>query len=118
MRGYKAFEDDLTCRGFQYEIGKTYKIEGDIGLCERGFHFCREASRCYVFYPKFSRICAVEASGEIIDGGDKSVCSEITILNEIIGVEKSKIVYGNGYGNGYGYGNGGDINKILIFKEG
>ena len=42
IKGYKATEQDLTCRGFQYEIGKTYKMDGYIELCERGFHFCEK----------------------------------------------------------------------------
>ena len=38
MKGYKGFDKDLSCRGFQYEIGKTYECEGKITLCENGFH--------------------------------------------------------------------------------
>ena len=26
MIGYKAFNNDLTCRDFQYEVGKTYEM--------------------------------------------------------------------------------------------
>lgn len=26
MKGYKVFNSDWTCRGYQYEIGKTYEI--------------------------------------------------------------------------------------------
>ena len=32
MKGYKGFDKDLSCRGFQYEIGKTYECEGKITL--------------------------------------------------------------------------------------
>ena len=27
MKAYKAFNPDMTCRGFQYEIGKTFEIK-------------------------------------------------------------------------------------------
>ena len=42
VKGYKGFNQDLTCRGFQYEIGKTYEYNGEIELCSSGFHFCAE----------------------------------------------------------------------------
>ena len=138
-RGYKAFEQDLTCRGFQYEVGKTYKIDGEIALCESGFHFCKKPTDCFQYYDRFSRLCEVEADGLIIHGNGKSACSMITIIREIGGAEKNRIVYGygNGYGNGYGYGYGdgngdgygdGDgygygngygknIQRIMSFKE-
>jgi hypothetical protein len=32
MIGYKAFDSNLMCKGFQYEIGKTYEFDGDIKL--------------------------------------------------------------------------------------
>lgn len=37
---YKGFEPDLTCRGFQYELGKTYSLPERPKLCEQGFHAC------------------------------------------------------------------------------
>ena len=40
MKGYKIFNSDWTCRGFQYEVGKTYEMKEDPICCERGFHFC------------------------------------------------------------------------------
>ena len=39
VKGFKGFNEDLTCRGFQYEIGKTYKHNGEVELCRSGFHF-------------------------------------------------------------------------------
>ena len=32
MKTYKGFNKDLTCRGFQYEVGKEYEIEGGIEI--------------------------------------------------------------------------------------
>ena len=40
MKAFKGFNLDLTCRGFQYEEGKTYELDGEPKLCNRGFHAC------------------------------------------------------------------------------
>ena len=40
ITGFKAFNKDLECRGFKYEIGETYNHDGKIGICDKGFHFC------------------------------------------------------------------------------
>ena len=84
VKGYKGFNEDLTCRGFQYEIGKTYKHNGEVELCRSGFHFCRKLKDVYQFYNlKTSRICEIEADGKIDDDGIKSVCSRINIVREL-----------------------------------
>lgn len=44
MKAYKAFNPDMTCRGFQYEIGQTYEMEEEPIKCERGFHACLECN--------------------------------------------------------------------------
>ena len=40
IKAYKAFDKDLSCRGFKYEVGKEYEETGDIKACEKGFHAC------------------------------------------------------------------------------
>lgn len=50
MKGYKAFNKNLTCKGFQYEIGKEYDLGKEPIVCERGFHFCKNLADCYQFY--------------------------------------------------------------------
>lgn len=40
MKVYKATDKDMKCRGFQYELGKTAEVEGDIELCKNGLHAC------------------------------------------------------------------------------
>ena len=41
MEGYKVFEPDWTCRGFQYEVGKIFEEDVTPSCCNRGFHFCK-----------------------------------------------------------------------------
>ena len=45
MKAYKAFNKDMTCRGFQYAEGWDYALpEGqEAKLCNRGFHACERA---------------------------------------------------------------------------
>ena len=84
VKGFKGFNEDLTCRGFQYEIGKTYKHNGEVGLCRSGFHFCRKLKDVHNFYNlKTSRICEIEADGKIDDDGVKSACSRMRIVREV-----------------------------------
>ena len=93
-KAYKVFESDWTCRGFQYEIGKTYKHEGKIGLCNAGFHACLKPVDCFNYYGfnNENKVAEVELLGEVINGDDKSVCSEIKIVREIKWQEVLKLV--------------------------
>ena len=141
MKGYKGFNRDLTCRDFQYEVGKTYEMTGSIGLCSRGFHFCETLADCFDYYDKHSsRFCEIETGELVVKGSDKCCTDKITIVRELSRVEINRAIYGDGNGDGYGdgYGNGygdgdgygdgngngdgngdgyGNIQKILIFKE-
>ena len=86
MIGYKGFDKDLKCRGFQYEVGKTYEIDGKIELCERGYHFCKNISDCFRYYDQSNaRFAKIEALGEVIQADDDSKCvtDKIKILEEI-----------------------------------
>ena len=89
IKGYKVFNPDWTCRGFQYEVGKTYKHEGDIGLCKAGFHFCQKISDCFNYYDFDSnnKVAEVEAVGLVETENDKSVTDELTIIKEITWAE-------------------------------
>ena len=84
---YKGMNSDMTCKGFQYEIGKSYKTD-KAELCECGFHACLNPIDVLDYYPKYkaSRYFKVKLSGEITKCSmwDTNVAAtEITILEEI-----------------------------------
>ena len=107
MEGYKGFNYDLTCRGFQYKVGEKFTMDEPISLCERGYHFCTSLSDTFHFYiPNEDNVfCEIEASGEIQKGDGKCVCSEIKIIKKLPKSMVNRARYGNGYGYGYGNGN-------------
>ena len=84
---YKGFDENLCCRGFQYEIGKEYAHEGEIECCESGFHACTNPFDVLDYYEADgkNRYCEVEQSGAIKTGiGDsKQASSKIKIKAEI-----------------------------------
>ena len=62
---YKGFDKDFKCRDFQYEVGKTYEMDGNIKCCGRGFHACESPMEVFDYYDMLtSRFAAVEQSGE------------------------------------------------------
>ena len=85
MKGYKAFNQDWTCLGKQYEVGKEYTEDGPLELCGHGMHFCERLIDCFDFY-KFRetpKIAAVEAVGEIKTDGKKACTNRLRILREV-----------------------------------
>ena len=111
MKGYKVFNPDWTCRGFQYEVGKTYKHDGDISPCRAGFHFCRKAADCFNYYSfdPSNKVAEVEALGLVESDDTKSVTNEIHIVREIPWAEVLELV---NTGKGCtGLSNSGDRNS-------
>jgi hypothetical protein len=86
IKGYKGFDQNLKCQGFQYEVGKEYKHEGEVECCNSGFHFCENPIDVFFYYaPAGSRYCEVEGSGDIDRDSDDSkvACSELKIGREV-----------------------------------
>ena len=84
---YKGMNADMTCRGKQYEIGKTY-MEPVAKRCEAGMHACENPLDVLHYYKPDgkSRFFEVECSGDISqeDGKDsKLACTELKVTGEI-----------------------------------
>ena len=86
MIAYKGFNKDMTCRGYQFAVGETYKHKGKVAACESGFHACEYPLDCFSYYaPGESVYAIVEAGGEIAKHGSDSkvACSSLTIKASI-----------------------------------
>ena len=76
----------MTCRGFQYEIGKTYETD-EADLCNSGFHACENPLDCFKYYsPAKSKYFEVE----IEDNGQRHTDDSKVVGKKIkIGAELS-----------------------------
>ena len=86
IKGYKGFDKDLKCRGYQYEVGKGYEHDGKVSCCNSGFHFCENPMDVLYYYnPADSRYCEVEGSRTIDKDTDdtKVAVSKLHISAEI-----------------------------------
>ena len=90
MIGYKAFDENLQCRGFQFEVGKTYetgRAKEELKLCsDTVFHFCRELHRIEKvsnYRISKSRVCEVIAEGDVVtDGREQGLLEIMGLVDE------------------------------------
>ena len=112
VRGFKVFNPDWTCRGFQYEIGKTYEMEGEPVCCSSGFHFCTKATDCFSYYgfDSENKVAEIIALGEVdYESSDTKCCTnKIKIVRELPWDEVLRIV--NMGKDCTGFRNTGDYN--------
>ena len=119
VKGYKAMKADMTCRGFKFTVGETYKTD-KVSMCSAGFHFCENPFDVYNHYEKSSDtvVCEVEASGETQKEGDKSATTVLKIVKKLTDKELLDLWikrtnsgdYNSGNYNS-GYRNSGDYNS-------
>ena len=117
----KGMDENMMCRGFQFEIGKEYKLKNDgrpLELCSGTvFHYCKSLSQVDKFYDcriKSNRYFEIEVLGEEITDGEKCGSDHIKILREITGDELKALKGLNGSNTGLfnsGYMNSGDRNS-------
>ena len=86
ITSYKGFDKNMECRGFQYEVGREYEMDEEIGYYNRGFHACKSPLGMWGYCDMLnSRFAEVEQSGKI-DENEKSTgiySSRIKINTEL-----------------------------------
>lgn len=91
----KGFDKDLKCRGFKFEIGKTYDTgakDNELELCsDKVFHYCDSLEKVHNYYSANptdnNRFCEIEVLGKEISDGKKCGSNKIKIVREIVGKE-------------------------------
>lgn len=80
MKGYKAFDPGLICRGKQYAENTVFEEENAI-ICNSGMHFCENPFDVLDHYPlvnkdgQFSDFAEVEALAETKTDDNKKFCT-------------------------------------------
>ncbi|WP_302578748.1 DUF7666 domain-containing protein [Anaerobutyricum hallii] len=98
IKSYKGFNEDMTCRGFQYKEGGEYE-EKQADVCNSGFHACEYPLDCFCYYsPNCSVYHEVEQEGEFSkrNNGDSKIAStkiKIGAQINIAGLVKAAIEY-------------------------
>ena len=100
MKVYKATDKDMKCRGFQYELGKTAEVEGDIELCKRGAHACEMPLDVLFYYApgdgsRYFEAELEDVSDEKRSDDTKRVGKKLTLSAEIglPGLVKAQVEY-------------------------
>ena len=87
ITAYKGFKDDFSCLDFQYEVGMEYHINGDLEMCENGFHACEKPIDVFDYYnmSPYTRYAIVELWGDVVYACDKKkLCAScIKIVKEL-----------------------------------
>ena len=83
---FKGFDAEFKCRGYQFEVGKTYEHDGKVIACESGFHSCENPLDVLSYYSLCdSKFAVVEVSGELSrhDGDSKIASARLHIKAEL-----------------------------------
>lgn len=96
----KGFDENLLCRGMQFEVGKTYYTgakDNEIKLCSNTvFHYCNSIEQVHSYYScdpaKHNRFCEIEVLGAEVTDGEKCGSNKIKLVREIVGDELKTLI--------------------------
>ncbi len=85
ISAFKGFDKNIQCRGFQFEVGKTYTATGKIKTCHNGFHACENPWDVLGYYAfnEGNRFAKVTLSGATDREADKIAAETITVEQEL-----------------------------------
>ena len=84
VKGFKATDEGMKCRGYQYEMDKWHNCDGKLSMCNNGFHFCENPLSVLDYYDLCtSEFYQVEAKGKTEKYGDKTVSESIKFTASI-----------------------------------
>ena len=98
MKAYKGFNRDMTCRGFQYEEGKTFH-EKDAIPCEKGFHACENPLDTFNYYAPANSVFHEVDLDEVAErhsNGDTKLCAKTIRIGarlDVAGICKAHFDY-------------------------
>ena len=81
MKGYKAFEKGLVCKGKQYAENTIFEEE-NAEVCKCGMHFCENPLDVLDYYPliddngELAEYAEVEALDEVLTDDNKKYCTK------------------------------------------
>jgi len=88
ITAFKGFDKEMKCRGYQFEIGKTYHHDGEVKACISGFHSCENPLDVLNYYSLISddgqlnKFAIIKASGSISRHGDDTKIASATLTIE------------------------------------
>lgn len=91
IKGYKGFDRNLKCRGWQYKVGGTSVFDGKIKVGFSGFHFYEFPTDVFDIYPpnKIGRYAKINSKGKIDrDSSYSAYCTDKLEVTEELSVEE------------------------------
>ena len=86
-KGYKRLNMNMTSEygNMQYELNMPYHLEGDLEICNNGYHLCKNMLDTAIFYDsENSRLFEVEYNSNNYIEEENKLCSDyIKIIREI-----------------------------------
>ena len=88
VTAFKGFNADMTCRGFQYEEGKTYEQDTPAKLCVSGFHAVTSPLDVFAYYPPAESVYRLVELGDVSEEreSDSTVAGRTITIGAEIGI--------------------------------